>query len=786
MANKKITDYTALTAPVSTDLVELVDVSDTTDSADGSSKKSTLANIITKAHGLSDGIVAIASGVMGLAVAGVDYLTGSSTNTLTNKTIDADGTGNVITNIGASEIKAEIITGLTAETAIDDADVVMIYDASATALRKMTKANLVAGLSGGGGVSDGDKGDITVSGTGTIFTIDNDVVTYAKMQNVSATDILLGRSTIGAGDVEEIPLTSFGRQLLDDTSFSAMRTTLGLAIGTDVQAQGATLTALEALTLAQGDLLYATGADTLTRLAKGTASQELRMNSGATAPEWYTPVTGDDVYDYIISASGGDYTTLGACLAVAPSGSTIFIKSGTYVESAINVATTNLTIIGENSRTSIVSMGANALTLSGTDITLKGFSIQSTGGTITLSSNNKMMSGMHFSHSAGADKCTISGANNTITGCIFVSTSSATLRQFSMNCTESVITGNVFLLTNCGSGTTGGAIEFGGSQTTVTNNYFEAGASPAVTRAIVGIGNTAAPNSMTFAYNTINGNSVCAGMKVLGSGGNVTCSIIGNNFYTVTGSSIESSGAYVNISNNVIYNSNGASNSYGVYVNGTKNTVSGNTIYGSGSPSVAGVYVHTGMDDNIVTGNMIYNFATGITINASDCDNNIVDANRIVNCTAGITDNGTGSNIGEMNTANGVSLINAIKKYTVMKNTSGGTLAVGDLVVWKAVANANEFTTTTTAGDDKVFGVLVESSANNAFSRVQIFGKNTVLKVNGTVAIAIGDPITTYTSAGIGAKAAAGDMVIGYALEAYAVADSLGVIDVLLITPRLI
>jgi len=39
---------------------------------------------------------------------------------------------------------------------------------------------------------------------------------------------------------------------------------------------------------AQGDMLYRDGSG-LQRLAKGTASQELRMNSGATAPEWHTP-----------------------------------------------------------------------------------------------------------------------------------------------------------------------------------------------------------------------------------------------------------------------------------------------------------------------------------------------------------------------------------------------------------------------------------------------------------------------------------------------------------------
>jgi len=38
----------------------------------------------------------------------------------------------------------------------------------------------------------------------------------------------------------------------------------------------------------QGDLLYATAANALARLAKGTADQQLRMNAGATAPEWAT------------------------------------------------------------------------------------------------------------------------------------------------------------------------------------------------------------------------------------------------------------------------------------------------------------------------------------------------------------------------------------------------------------------------------------------------------------------------------------------------------------------
>lgn len=59
---------------------------------------------------------------------------------------------------------------------------------------------------GSGGLSDGDYGDVTVSGGGTAIAIDSDAVTYAKIQNVSASR-LLGRYTASSGDIEEMDVT---------------------------------------------------------------------------------------------------------------------------------------------------------------------------------------------------------------------------------------------------------------------------------------------------------------------------------------------------------------------------------------------------------------------------------------------------------------------------------------------------------------------------------------------------------------------------------------------------
>lgn len=95
-----------------------------------------------------------------------------------------------------------------------------MWDAGGSAWKQLRNPT---GTISGGSPSDGDKGDVVVSSSGAVWTIDSDVVTFAKMQDI-ATQTFLGRTTAGTGDPEALTATQ-ATALLD--AFTA--TAKGLA-----------------------------------------------------------------------------------------------------------------------------------------------------------------------------------------------------------------------------------------------------------------------------------------------------------------------------------------------------------------------------------------------------------------------------------------------------------------------------------------------------------------------------------------------------------------------------
>ena len=114
------------------------------------------------------------------------------------------------------------------------------------------------------------------------------------------------------------------------------------------------------------------------------------------------------------------------------------------------------------------------------------------------------------------------------------------------------------------------------------------------------------------------------------------------------------------------------------------------------------------------------------------------------------------------------------------KNTSGGALARGDVVVFDRTNSVHGLicvTTTTSGNDIDVVGMVYNAVlGQDLVGPIQIWGPTKYLKADGNTDIAVGDMLGTFTTAKIAAKSTTGGR-FARALEGYTTNDAAGVID---------
>ena len=128
-------------------------------------------------------------------------------------------TGDILIDPAAvTTLQSQAITGQTTETSIDNADLVLIYDNTAGALRQMTRANFVAGVSGSPGGANtniqynnasafGGDADFTTNGSGTVV-IGAAAGGSLTLNNTNNASLVL--STTGSIDAPDATITMFG------------------------------------------------------------------------------------------------------------------------------------------------------------------------------------------------------------------------------------------------------------------------------------------------------------------------------------------------------------------------------------------------------------------------------------------------------------------------------------------------------------------------------------------------------------------------------------------------
>ena len=132
------------------------------------------------------------------------------------------------------------------------------WNSSTSTFRKWSGSawsNQIIGIAGGG------SGSGTAAGARTNFGLEigTNVQAYnAKLQNISSVTFAADQIAYftNATSVASTTLTSFARTLLDDNSAAAMQATLGLSIGSNIQAYSSTLQSISGVSATVDRILY--------------------------------------------------------------------------------------------------------------------------------------------------------------------------------------------------------------------------------------------------------------------------------------------------------------------------------------------------------------------------------------------------------------------------------------------------------------------------------------------------------------------------------------------------
>ena len=261
-----------LAAPLNAEFNQLQSAfnSSTGHSHDGTSGEGPLINLTSSITG----ILPVANG----GIAGINNVTATSAPTNTDDSGSSYAVGSIWVNVTTDT--AYVCVDATVANAVWNQMSLNSSLDDIAALAK-TDGNIIVG-DGASWVAE--SGATARASLG--LTIGTDVQAYdATLASIAALGTAADKIayTTGTDTWAEADITSFGRSLIDDASASAARTTLGLVIGTNVQAFDAELAAIAGLTSAADRVPYFTGSGTAALATFTTFGRSLVDDASASA-----------------------------------------------------------------------------------------------------------------------------------------------------------------------------------------------------------------------------------------------------------------------------------------------------------------------------------------------------------------------------------------------------------------------------------------------------------------------------------------------------------------------